>query len=60
MWTAGLSPVAVSLGDDHACAIVTGGGVKCWGLNFAGALGDGSTERKTSPVSAKIGAGMLS
>jgi hypothetical protein len=40
----------ITLGGDHACALTTGGGVKCWGWNFFGELGDGTTERMTSPV----------
>lgn len=40
-------------GDYHACALDTGGGVRCWGDNFRGQLGDGtSTNRETAtPVS---------
>ncbi len=34
---------AIAVGGDHACAIVAGGAVLCWGENNYGQLGDGTT-----------------
>ena len=42
--------VDISVGGTHSCALLDTGGVKCWGDNFFGTIGDGTTDQRNTPV----------
>ena len=43
---------SIAIGEDHACAILDGGALKCWGEAYSGQLGLGSAEStNTAPGS---------
>jgi alpha-tubulin suppressor-like RCC1 family protein len=56
---AGVSATAIARGMYHTCALVTGGGLMCWGDNNKGQLGIGSTADQLSPVAVSLGSGKL-
>jgi alpha-tubulin suppressor-like RCC1 family protein len=46
----GSGVAGIAAGGNHNCARMTTGGVKCWGGNQHGELGDGTTDNQATPV----------
>jgi len=52
----GLTFASISAtGNEHSCGVTTGGAGYCWGWNFYGNLGDGSTTTRLSPTAVSGG-----
>jgi alpha-tubulin suppressor-like RCC1 family protein len=48
------SVTAIAVGYYHTCALLSTGGVQCWGNNDYGQLGDGSTTDRLAPTSVNL------
>lgn len=53
------APQQVVAGGQHSCVLTANDGVKCWGDNYYGQLGDGTMTNRTTPVNVSgLGSGV--
>jgi alpha-tubulin suppressor-like RCC1 family protein len=51
VWVFGISTAtAITAGFKYTCAVLADGTARCWGSNFSGELGDGTTTERHAPV----------
>lgn len=55
----GLTVTAVAAGYGHSCALLNTGGLRCWGMNNSGQLGDGSNSQSSTPVTVSGMSGLV-
>jgi alpha-tubulin suppressor-like RCC1 family protein len=48
--TGDVTGISTSVAGYYTCAVLSGGGVLCWGANSSGQLGDGTTTERDSPT----------
>ena len=48
-----INVIAIAAGDAHTCELTDTGGVKCWGDNGYGQLGDGANTNRSMPVAVR-------
>lgn len=56
----GGAAVAIDAGDEHTCAILESGAMKCWGYNFQGTLGNGQAPTDALKATTVVGIGDVS
>ena len=49
------SAAQISMGSQHACAVLTDGTAKCWGNGGSGRIGNGATTTAATPATVKMG-----
>lgn len=49
------TPIGITGGEDHTCALLASRAVYCWGANNVGQLGDGTVVGRTSPAPVLLG-----
>ena len=45
-----LKVTQIATGGNHTCAVTTAGAAMCWGYNYRGEIGDGSTTDRATPT----------
>ena len=47
-------PIQIAAGENHSCAVMNDGTVKCWGKNEFGQLGNGTKDSSSTPVKVSV------